>query len=271
MDLMEAGVVTNRRKNVDPDRSVACRCLGTRRLYQFVHENPRLELRTTDEVCSPCCIGRHERMVAVVRASQVDLTGQVLTPRAAGCPAASAGGPISCAARHVPTRPASWCCPPTPGRCALHDPAQPRPGAAVVATAAEVHHVVTEFARRTCTAGRCANAPWPHPSRPSALPRGADGRGEAPPLVYADQMLPPPDGAMYPEHVEATLCIDDQLTLFFRPVPQRRTGGPVIHLPPRRGDHPVPLSRRDAGDGPQPGAAFVNVDYSDTMTSWPSA
>src|SRR5215510_4521174 len=53
MDLVEAGVVTGRRKSRHRDRIVASYCLGTRRLYDFIDDNPLFELLPIDQVCHP--------------------------------------------------------------------------------------------------------------------------------------------------------------------------------------------------------------------------
>lgn len=75
--LMEAGVVTNRRKTVDPGVSVTSFCLGSRRLYEAVHDDPRFSFRPTERTNDPFLIAQQERMVAVNSALAVDLTGQV--------------------------------------------------------------------------------------------------------------------------------------------------------------------------------------------------
>ena len=51
VDLVEAGVVTNRRKTRHRDQIVASYCLGTRRLYDFVDDNPLLKFLPIEQVC----------------------------------------------------------------------------------------------------------------------------------------------------------------------------------------------------------------------------
>jgi len=77
IDLVEAGVVTNARKSLHPGKIVAGFILGTRRLYEWVHENPMVELHRTEYVNDPFVIAQNERMIAVNSAIEVDLTGQV--------------------------------------------------------------------------------------------------------------------------------------------------------------------------------------------------
>ena len=77
VDLVEAGVVTGRRKTRHRDRIVASYCLGTRRLYDFVDDNPRLLFLPIDQVCNPEEVARQSRMVSITQAFAIDLTGQV--------------------------------------------------------------------------------------------------------------------------------------------------------------------------------------------------
>ena len=77
VDLVEAGVVTGRRKTRYRDRIVTSGCLGTRRLYDFVDDNPRLLFLPIDQVCNPEAVAGNPRMVSITQAFAVDLTGQV--------------------------------------------------------------------------------------------------------------------------------------------------------------------------------------------------
>jgi acyl-CoA hydrolase len=77
VDLMEAGVVTGRRKTRHRDRIVASYCLGTRRLYDVVDDNPRFAFLPIDQVCDPQEVAANAHMVSITQAFAVDLTGQV--------------------------------------------------------------------------------------------------------------------------------------------------------------------------------------------------
>jgi len=77
VDLVECGVVTGARKTVHPGVVVASYCMGTRRLYDLVDDNPRFRFLPLDEVCDPAVIAANARMVSVSQAFAVDLTGQV--------------------------------------------------------------------------------------------------------------------------------------------------------------------------------------------------
>lgn len=77
IDLVERGVVTNRLKKVHPQRTVTSFVAGTRRLFDFVHDNPQVEFHTCDRTNDTALIRKNDRVVAINSALQVDLTGQV--------------------------------------------------------------------------------------------------------------------------------------------------------------------------------------------------
>ena len=75
--LVEEGVITNRLKKVHPQRIVTSFVAGTRRLFDFVHDNPLVEFHTCDRTNDTALIRKNDRVVAINSALQVDLTGQV--------------------------------------------------------------------------------------------------------------------------------------------------------------------------------------------------
>jgi acetyl-CoA hydrolase len=77
IDLVNAGVLTNARKSLHPGKIVAGFVLGTQRLYEWVDDNPLIELHRSEYVNDPFVIAQNERMVAINSAIEVDLTGQV--------------------------------------------------------------------------------------------------------------------------------------------------------------------------------------------------
>jgi acetyl-CoA hydrolase len=77
IDLVNAGVLTNARKTLHPGKIVAGFLMGSKRLYDWVDDNPMIELHRTEYVNDPFVIAQNERMVAVNSAIEVDLTGQV--------------------------------------------------------------------------------------------------------------------------------------------------------------------------------------------------
>jgi acetyl-CoA hydrolase len=77
IDLFNAGVLTNARKTLHPGKIVAGFILGTKRLYDWVNDNPMIELHPSEYVNDPFVVAQNDRMVAVNSAIEVDLTGQV--------------------------------------------------------------------------------------------------------------------------------------------------------------------------------------------------
>jgi 4-hydroxybutyrate CoA-transferase len=77
IDLIESGVINGERKTLHPGKVIAGFMLGTKRLFDFVDNNPVIELHPTAYTNDPFIISQNDRMVAINSAIQVDLTGQV--------------------------------------------------------------------------------------------------------------------------------------------------------------------------------------------------
>jgi acetyl-CoA hydrolase len=77
IDMVDQGVITCRKKSFHPGKIVAGFAFGSQRLYEFVHNNPMIELHPSDYVNDPFNIAQNDKMVAINSALQVDLTGQV--------------------------------------------------------------------------------------------------------------------------------------------------------------------------------------------------
>lgn len=75
--LVESGVVTNRFKTISPGRIVTSFVVGSKRVYDFVDDNPLVEFHPCDKTNDTNAIRKLERMVALNSALEVDLTGQV--------------------------------------------------------------------------------------------------------------------------------------------------------------------------------------------------
>jgi 4-hydroxybutyrate CoA-transferase len=77
IDLVEAGVLTSARKTLHMGKIIVGFIIGTKRLYDWVHDNPLCEFHRTEYVNDPFVIAQNERMVAINSAIETDLTGQV--------------------------------------------------------------------------------------------------------------------------------------------------------------------------------------------------
>jgi len=75
--LIEAGVLTGAKKNFKPRKIILGFVLGTKKLFDFISDNPIFEFHPTQYTNNPALIARNDNMVAINSALQVDLTGQV--------------------------------------------------------------------------------------------------------------------------------------------------------------------------------------------------
>ena len=148
IDLVEAGVITNARKTLHPGKIVAGFIIGTKRLYDFVHDNPIIELHPTEYVNDPFVIAQNFRQIAINSAIEIDLTGQVCADSIGTYLYSGVGGQLdfvygaSRSREGVPL-------------IALPSTAKEeeisrivptlKPGSGVVTTRNHIHYVVTEF------------------------------------------------------------------------------------------------------------------------------
>ncbi|HXK22905.1 MAG TPA: acetyl-CoA hydrolase/transferase C-terminal domain-containing protein [Myxococcota bacterium] len=77
VDLVEAGIVTNARKPIDVGVSITGALIGTKRLYEFAHRNPKIGMRSSAYTHNAEVLSRLPRLVTINSAMEVDLTGQV--------------------------------------------------------------------------------------------------------------------------------------------------------------------------------------------------
>jgi 4-hydroxybutyrate CoA-transferase len=145
--LIEAGVITGDRKTLHKGKVVAGFVLGTKRIFDFIHNNPVFEFHPTQYTNDPFVIAQNDRMVAINSAIQVDLTGQVCADSMGTTPYSGFGGQLDFvrgAARSKGGKPII-ALPSTAknGRVSRIVPVLD-PGAGVVTGRADVHYVVTE-------------------------------------------------------------------------------------------------------------------------------
>jgi 4-hydroxybutyrate CoA-transferase len=148
IDLIESGVITNDAKTFHPGKMIAGFVLGTQRLYDFINDNPIVELHPTEYVNDPYLIAKNDKMVAINSALELDLTGQVCADSIGHRFYSGAGGQVDFirgAARAKGGKPII-ALPATAKNgtisrivCAL------KPGAGVTTTRNDVHYVVTEY------------------------------------------------------------------------------------------------------------------------------
>jgi acyl-CoA hydrolase len=92
IDLVESGALTGVRKTVTPGKIVGTFVLGTRRIHDFVHDNPAVELWPVDVVNDPRVIGQEQRFVSINATLEVDLFGQCASETLGGRYWSGSGG-----------------------------------------------------------------------------------------------------------------------------------------------------------------------------------
>jgi acyl-CoA hydrolase/GNAT superfamily N-acetyltransferase len=148
IDVVESGVVNCSRKSLDQGKIVASFCMGTRKLYDYIDNNPLFSFHPTEHVNDPFVIGQQHMMIAINVALEVDLTGQVCADSLGTKFFSGIGGQVDFnrgAARSMD------------GKAIIALPSTARdgsvsrivtrlsPGAGVVTTRGDVHYVVTEY------------------------------------------------------------------------------------------------------------------------------
>ncbi len=146
--LVEAGIINNARKTLHPGKMVAGFVLGTKHLYDFIHDNPVVELHPTEYVNDPFLIAQNERMVAINSALEVDLTGQVCADSIGPRLYSGVGGQVDFirgAGRSRGGKPIIALPSTAKNDTVSRIVWQLKPGSGVVTTRNDVHYVVTEF------------------------------------------------------------------------------------------------------------------------------
>ncbi len=92
MTLVEAGVVTNRAKNYQHGKMLATFALGSKKLYQFMHRNPALEMHPVDFTNDPYLAGQNDNLISINATMQIDFMGQCGSESLGHAPYSGTGG-----------------------------------------------------------------------------------------------------------------------------------------------------------------------------------
>lgn len=148
LDLVEAGAVTGAAKEINRGKIVSAFVMGSRRLYDFLDDNPMIEMRPVDYTNDTAVIRRFRRMTAINSAISIDLTGQVSADSIGTRFYSGVGGQMDFmrGAALAPAGRAIIALPSTAASGkASRIAAVLAPGAGVVTTRAHVRTVVTEY------------------------------------------------------------------------------------------------------------------------------
>jgi acyl-CoA hydrolase/RimJ/RimL family protein N-acetyltransferase len=222
IDLIEAGVVTGRRKNHYPNRVVCSFCIGSRRVYDYVDLNPNFLFLPSDSVFNPLEIALNDNLVSIGSAMEVDLSGQVSSDSLGyefysgigGRLDFMRGAAMSRGGKSIIVLP-STNRDGTQSRIAHHL----REGAGVMATRGDIHYVVTEYGiaylhGRSVRERTMALISIAHPRFRAKLLEEAKERS----YVYPDQVLLHADHDLYPAEAEADETLKNGSHVLIRPI-----------------------------------------------------
>ncbi len=220
--LIEKGVVTNSRKTLHAGKIVASFVLGSRKLYDFIDNNPMIEFRPSEYTNDPFVIARNDRMVAINSALEVDMTGQVCADSLGDMFFSGFGGQVDFVrgARRANEGKAIIALPSTAaGGTVSRIVPTLKPGAGVVTSRADVQYVVTEYGTaylygKTVRERALALIQIAHPKFRPWLMAEAKARR----LVYRDQIEMPFTTPEYPVDLEQDIDLEGGRTAVLRPV-----------------------------------------------------
>jgi acyl-CoA hydrolase/RimJ/RimL family protein N-acetyltransferase len=222
IDLVECGAITCAKKNVNHGKIVASFCMGSRRLYDYINNNPFFEFYPTEYVNDPQLISQHDKMVGINVGLEIDLTGQVCSDSLGYKFYSGIGGQVDFIRGSARSR---------GGKAIIAMPSTARAGqvsrivphltegAGVVTTRGDVHYVVTEYGvaylhgksirERVLDLINIA-----HPKFRNELIQAAKVQQ----YIYADQIELDWAKVRYPVELEKYDTLRDGTEIFFRPV-----------------------------------------------------
>ena len=222
IDLIDSGAITCSKKSINRGKIVASFCMGSRRLYDYIDNNPLFEFHPTEYVNDPFVISQHEKMVGINMGIEVDLTGQVCSDSLGYKFYSGFGGQVDFirgAARSrggkaiiaMPSTAKSG----TVSRIVSHL----TEGAGVVTTRGDVHYIVTEYGiaylhGKSIRERVLALINVAHPKFRNELLQAAKAHKH----IHEDQIEMSWEHVQYPEELERYDTLRDGTQIFFRPV-----------------------------------------------------
>jgi len=219
IDLIETGVVTCRKKTLHPGKVIVSFCMGSKRLYDYVDNNPFFEFRPCKYVNNPYIISQNDKMVSINSALTVDLTGQVCSDSLGFLFYSGIGGQVDFVrGSALSSRGKSIMTLPSTTDDGLKSRIVPflEPGSGVVVTRGDIHYVATEYGvayihGKSIRDRAMALINIAHPDFRDDLLKAAKNQH----YVYVDQILPV---VQYPKEFETYWTDTKGMEIFFRPV-----------------------------------------------------
>ncbi len=220
--LVGQGVITGKYKTLHQGKIVGSFAAGSQELFDFLDNNPMIEMHPSEYTNDPRIIAQHDRIVAINSAIEIDLTGQAVADSIGEQLYSGIGGHADFmrgAAMARGGKPVLA----LPSTAKTKDGMRSRIvpfiqlGAGVVTTRGDIHYVVTEHGvaylhGKTMRERAMALISIAHPEFRAELLHAAKRRH----LVYADQILPPIHP--YPTHLESRYSTKDGTKLLVRPI-----------------------------------------------------
>ena len=222
IELIECGAITCAKKTLNRGKIIASFCMGSKRLYDYIDNNPFFEFYPTEYVNDVFVIGQHEKMVGINVGLEIDLTGQVCSDSLGYQFYSGIGGQVDFIRGAARSR---------GGKAIIAMPSTAREGrisrivprltegAGVVTTRGDVHYVVTEYGvaylhgksirQRVLDLIHIA-----HPKFRKELVQAAKAQN----YIYEDQIELAWEHVTYPEELERYDTLRDGTEIFFRPI-----------------------------------------------------
>ena len=223
LKLARAGNITGKYKTLNPGKIIGSFAAGSQELFEYMHDNPTIEMHPSEYTNHPVVISAHENMIAVNAALEVDLTGQVVADSLGQLLYSGIGGHadfIRGAALAKNGKPiiAIPSTADTPNGVRSRIVATLQEGAGVITTRGDTHYIVTEYGvaflhGKTMRERAMSLISIAHPDFRSDLLHAAKRRR----IVYPNQIMPPAQ-VPYPAQYEQTITTRDGTQVFVRPI-----------------------------------------------------
>ena len=222
VELMKKGVIDNSRKTINPGKTVATFCMGHTEAYKFLHDNPAFDFRTIDYTNDPLVIAKHNTMVAINSALEIDLTGQATAESIGTLSHSGVGGQADFMRGAVLARGGKAIL--TLQSTAASDVVSRivpslKEGAGTTLIRGDIRYVVTEYGIAYLHGKNMRERAMEligiaHPKfRPWLIEEAKKLN-----LIYGDQAFMPGKSGEYPERMETYRTTKDGLNIFIRPI-----------------------------------------------------
>lgn len=223
LELIESGVVTNSKKTIHKGETISAFCIGSKRLYSVIDDNPNFKFYTSDYVLDPAVVAKNPKMVTINSALEIDLTGQVAADSLGHYLYSGIGGAVDLHRGALRSE---------GGKVIIAIPSTSRdgkksrivshlsPGAGVAITRADIEYVVTEYGiaylhGATLRERVLSMIELAHPKFRKGLLRKAKEFG----YCYQDQIYnEPPEIMLYPIDCQEYYTLKNGSTVRVRPI-----------------------------------------------------